>query len=152
MGTRTITFTVPTSTDLEQENLKALIQFEINKARVEMSNQVTAAYNEIYDHVATPTTGTMDVTLNSAETTINNNINSTFATVSGGTVTAEGTFVTEMKNYVDDKLSTFEKHVTESLATKANITTAEALDEFFQVVNSAIQISGEGGSYTAQNF
>jgi hypothetical protein len=118
--TRQITFTVPTEIDITQ----------------------------IYTHVAGPA-GTMNATLNAAESNINSQINTTIATVDDTSeeITEEGEFVTEMKNYVDDRLADFEKHVTESLATKANLKTTDALDEFFKVVSSAMTFSGPNASY-----
>lgn len=145
--TRQITLAVPTDIDIAQKNYVGLIINEINKARVEMQTKITEAYDEIYDHVAGPT-GTMNNALDTAESNINNTINTELATVDGsGNITTEGAFVTEMKNYVDDRLADFEKHVTESLATKANLKTTDALDEFFKVVGSAMTFSGTGASY-----
>jgi hypothetical protein len=68
--------------------------------------------------------------LNSAETYLKAKIDSEI----------QDKFVTESKNYVDDKVLEFEKHVTEQLSQKADKSTVESLDEFFKVVNSAIQI------------
>jgi hypothetical protein len=143
MTSRQVSFKVPTDVDTFQDNYIGLIIHEINRAKVSMKGSIDSAYSDILSTVQTE----MTASLAAAETAINTKIETDIAKVVGGAVDTEGTVVTQVKNYVDDQLAEFEKHVTESLATKANIVTTDALDEFFKVVDSAMEFSGSNSTY-----
>lgn len=145
MTTRQVTFKVPTDVDTFQDNYIGLIIHEINKAKVSMQGSISSAY----DDILTTVRAEMTTQLGTAETAINSKIETEIAAVTAGAVTSEGTAITQVKNYVDDQLALFEKHVTESLSTKANDTTTVALDEFFKVVDSAMTFAPTAGENTS---
>jgi hypothetical protein len=127
--TRQIKLRVPTDVDTMQDNYKGLILHEINKTRAEWQGQISGVFNGLSSGTGAADIGAViEAKMNAAEADLISKIDTEI----------EGNFVTQSKNYIEDKVLEFEQHVTEKLSTKADKKTVDALDEFFKVVDSAM--------------
>jgi hypothetical protein len=112
-----------------QNNFAGLLQFEINKVKHELDNQVEFARSKLQNQISTGLS-----TLKEASQT-------------GMQVLIDETSLeslTGLTSYTNVRLSNYSNYIDATLATKANKTTLDALDEFTNVMQSAFDISYTG--------
>jgi hypothetical protein len=118
-------FKVPTVQDKTQENFIGLLNFEIEKAKHEMTTKINIAKSDIQNHMESKLDTDVSAMKTSIESAIDGIKDSTVTTINGDS---------------NIKITDYNNYAISELALKADQDTVNALDEFARVVNSAIEI------------
>jgi hypothetical protein len=122
-------FKVPTVQDKAQENFIGLLNFEIEKAKHEMTTKINIAKSDIQNHMESK----LDTDVSAMKTSIESAIDDI----------KESTVIT-INDDSDIKVTDYNNYAISELALKADQDTVNALDEFAKVVNSALDIEYTG--------
>lgn len=129
MAAPLVKFKIPTSLDSMQNNFAGLLQFEINKMKHELDNKVEFTRVKLQSDVSLGLVNSKDVSEDGLHELIDNTSSES---------------LTGLTSFTDVKLSNYANYIDSTLATKANKTTIDALDEFTKVMQSAFDISYTG--------
>jgi hypothetical protein len=121
-----VKFKVPTKIDAMQQNFTGLVHFEINKMKHSLDSSIENAKQKIQ---------------NAISSNIVNSRNAATLNLQSLIDTESAKSLTGLNSYTNVQLSNYANYIDQTLATKANKNTINALDEFVKVMNSAMEFT-----------